>query len=278
MLRVEKCPFWFLFHESPAMPRIVVLYAILPLTAAFQAPVLYSRAVTSRTTVTACRELPSSGTKLDEFLTLLGRCYAGAGVAHAVDFATANALPAAAGLVPYTALPPAGQAMGVLWCLLGMVQPLATSRSSQETLAIAYGVYEIILTLAASTLTSDPDGTLGRLGAAAGLQAVVYFCYVELRRQSVEITEVDEQRSSAGKRRAPELRMLASKPPTKGSKAGARPAGKKVSKPTAEPRSVQQQLEDQFGEGAVKSFVILTGVLCYPLMAYGIAMKQSGMH
>lgn len=263
----------------PRMARVLVLCAMLPLTAAFQARMLSRRAVASRTTVTACRELPSSGTKLDEFLTLLGRCYAGAGLAHAVDFATANALPAAAGLVPYTALPPAGQAMGVLWCLLGMVQPLATSRSSQETLAIAYGVYEIILTLAASTLTSDPEGTLGRLGAAAGLQAVVYFCYVELRRQSVEITEVDEQRSSsAGKRRAPELRMLASKPPTKDSKAGARPAGKKVSKPTAEPRSVQQQLEDQFGDGAVKSFVILTGVLCYPLMAYGIAMKQSGMH
>ena len=259
--------------------RVLLLFlcAVLPLTAAFQASIT-RRAVTSRATVTACRELPTSGTKLDEFLTLLGRCYAGAGVAHAVDFATANALPAAAGLVPFTALPPAGQAMGVLWCLLGMVQPLATSRSSQETLAIAYGVYEIILTLAASTLTSDPDGTLGRLGAAAGLQAVVYFCYVELRRQSVEITEVEEQRSSAGKRRAPELRMLVSKPPTKGPQAGARPAGKKVSKPTAEPRSVQQQLEDQFGEGAVKSFVILTGVLCYPLMAYGIAMKQSGMH
>ena len=265
-------------HAHRSM-RVLLLFlcAVLPLTAAFQASIT-RRAVTSRTTVTACRELPTSGTKLDEFLTLLGRCYAGAGVAHAVDFATANALPAAAGLVPFTALPPAGQAMGVLWCLLGMVQPLATSRSSQETLAIAYGVYEIILTLAASTLTSDPDGTLGRLGAAAGLQAVVYFCYVELRRQSVEITEVEEQRSSAGKRRAPELRMLVSKPPTKGPQAGARPAGKKVSKPTAEPRSVQQQLEDQFGEGAVKSFVILTGVLCYPLMAYGIAMKQSGMH
>ena len=42
--------------------------------------------------------LPPSGTKLDDFLVLMGRCYAGAGLAHAADFATGNALPAAAGL------------------------------------------------------------------------------------------------------------------------------------------------------------------------------------
>ena len=44
--------------------------------------------------------LPQSGTKLDEFLVLVGRCYGVAGLAHGVDFATGNALPAAAGLGP----------------------------------------------------------------------------------------------------------------------------------------------------------------------------------
>ena len=258
------------------MRVLFLLCAILSPTAAFQAPMVAThRTVLPRATVTACRELPSSGTKLDEFLTLLGRCYAGAGVAHAVDFATANALPAAAGLVPFTALPPAGQAMGVLWCLLGMVQPLATTRSLQEVLAIAYGAYEIILTLAASTITSDPDGTLGRLGAAAGLQAVVFFCYVELRRQSLELAETEVQSSAGGKRRASGLQMMAPKPSKKSSTGSSRRRGEE---PKAEARSVQERLEDQFGEGAFKSFVILTGVLCYPLMAYGIAMKQGGMH
>ena len=76
-------------------------------------------------------QLPPSGTKLDEFLQLLGRCYAFAGAAHAVDFGTGNALPAAAGLPPFAAIGTLAQAMGVLWCLLGLVQLVPSERSQR---------------------------------------------------------------------------------------------------------------------------------------------------
>ncbi|GMH57984.1 hypothetical protein TrST_g7726 [Triparma strigata] len=133
-------------------------------------------------------ELPPRGTKLDEFLVLVCRCYAGAGLAHAVDFATANKLPAAAGLVPFAELPPLGQALGVLWVVVGVGQLAASeggSRAMQQAGLILYGAYEIALTVAAWSITNDPDRNLSRLGAAAGVQLAVAFCFVELRRQSM---------------------------------------------------------------------------------------------
>ena len=142
--------------------------------------------------------LPPSGTKLDDFLALMNKCYCGAGLAHAIDFATGNALPAAAGLEPFALLPPAGQALGVLWVLIGVLQPLAQTRAAQQAAVAAYGVYEIILTLAAQLATTDPDGLATRLGAAAGVQLVVGFCYFELRRQSIEAAA--EEGSAAGER------------------------------------------------------------------------------
>lgn len=141
---------------------------------------------TSRHVTATASQLPPSGTKLDDFLLLLGRCYGAAGVAHAIDFATGNALPAMAAVPPFQALPPAGQAMGVFWCLIGAAQPLASDRAQQKALAAAYGVYEILLTVASGAVTNDPEGTTVRLAAAAGLQAVVFYCYVELRRQSLQ--------------------------------------------------------------------------------------------
>ena len=192
--------------------------------------------------------LPLSGTKLDDFLVLMGRCYAGAGLAHAADFATGNALPAAAGLPPFALLPPAGQALGVVWVLVGLLQPLASTRAAQQAGLIAYGAYEIILTLAAWTATSDPDGNLMRLGAAAGVQVVVGYCFVELRRQSIEAAATE-----AGARgRSPPPRMMVGE------------------------QSFQQKMEAKFGKDVFKYFVIATGVLCYPLMAYGVAMKAAG--
>ena len=164
--------------------------------------------------------LPLSGTKLDDFLVLMGRCYAVAGLAHAADFATGNALPAAAGLPPFALLPPAGQALGVVWVLVGILQPIASTRAAQQAGLIAYGAYEIILTLAAWTATSDPDGNLMRLGAAAGLQVFVGYCFVELRRQSIEAAATE-----AGARggRSPPPRMMVGRPaprPGRGGKGG----------------------------------------------------------
>ena len=150
--------------------------------------------------------LPS--TKLDDFLVLMGRCYAGAGLAHAADFATGNALPAAAGLPPFALLPPAGQALGVVWVLIGVLQPIASTRAAQQAGLIAYGAYEIILTLAAWTATSDPDGNLMRLGAAAGVQAVVGYCFVELRRQSIEAAAP----KIGARGRSPPPRMMVGRP------------------------------------------------------------------
>ena len=40
------------------------------------------------------------------------------------------------------------------------------------------------MTVGAGMITADPDGQLTRLGAAAGLQAIVAYCYYELRRQA----------------------------------------------------------------------------------------------
>ena len=212
--------------------------------------------------------LPPSGTKLDDFLVLMGRCYAGAGLAHAADFATGNALPAAAGLPPFALLPPAGQALGVVWVLVGLLQPIASTRAAQQAGLIAYGVYEIILTLAASTATSDPDGNLMRLGAAAGLQAVVGYCFFELRRQSIEAAAAEAgARGRPVSPRTTPPRMLAGRPaprPGRDGKGGG-----------VEELSFQQRMEAKLGKDAFKYLVIATGVLCYPLMAYGVAMKAA---
>jgi len=112
-------------------------------------------------------------------------------VAHAIEFATGNALHAMAAVPPIQALPPTGQAMGVFWCLIGAAQPLASDRAQRKALAAAYGVYEILLTVASSAVTNDPEGTAMRLAAAAGLQAVVFYCYVELRQQSLQSAPVE---------------------------------------------------------------------------------------
>mmetsp|Transcript_4683 Transcript_4683/g.11585 ORF Transcript_4683/g.11585 Transcript_4683/m.11585 type:complete len:267 (+) Transcript_4683:79-879(+) len=212
--------------------------------------------------------LPLSGTKLDDFLVLMGRCYGVAGLAHAADFATGNALPAAAGLPPFALLPPVGQALGVVWVLVGILQPIASTRAAQQAGLIAYGAYEIILTLAAWTATSDPDGNLMRLGAAAGLQVFVGYCFVELRRQSIEAAATE-----AGARggRSPPPRMMVGRPaprPGRGGKGGS--AERSVGG-----QSFQQKMEAKFGKDVFKYFVIATGVLCYPLMAYGVAMKAA---
>jgi len=134
---------------------------------------------------------------VDEFLVLVGRCYGVAGLAHGVDFATGNALPAAAGLAPFAVLPPVGQALGVVWVLLGLVQPLASTRAAQQAGLVAYGVYEIVLTLASWPATTDPDGNLMRLGAAVGVQLLVGYCYVELRRQSLSVDQKPEGRTGS---------------------------------------------------------------------------------
>ena len=39
--------------------------------------------------------------------------------------------------------------------------------------------------------------------------------------------------------------------------------------------SFQQKMEAQFGKDVFKYLVITTGVLCYPLMGYGVAMKAA---
>ena len=42
-----------------------------------------------------------------------------------------------------------------------------------------------------------------------------------------------------------------------------------------ERRSLQQRLEERLGKGVFQSLVIATGVLCYPLMAYGVLAKMA---
>ena len=205
-------------------------------------------------------ELPPSGTKLDEFLQLLGRCYACAGIAHAADFATANALPAASGLLPFSQQSATGQALGVVWCLLGVVQLISNDRAQQQGLLAAYGVYEIVCTLAASTVSADPEGAPLRLSAAAGLQAIVAYCYFELRRQSLEAAALDRGPAIArrGGRRGGD---------------GSRMSLKQKPELPEPPKSFQEQLEKRFGKDLFRAIVILTGVCCYPLMLLGAINK-----
>ena len=230
----------------------------------------HTRRGASRPSLLSLAELPPSGTKVDEFLSLMGKCYCAAGIAHAADFASGNALPAAAGLGPFASLPMEGQALGVFWVLIGVIQPLASTRAAQQALVAAYGAYEIILTLAASTATSDPDGNLMRLGAAAGLQLIVGFCYYELRKQSLEAAAAEKKTSVAGRRQrigaAP--RMMASERPA----AKMRRGGKEPP-----PLSFQQKLEEKLGKDNFQAIVVLTGVMCYPLMAFGAIMKNGPM-
>ena len=196
------------------MPTRLLLLSLAASVAAFSpagklAPQIRAPSVVRGTHV-ALKELPPSGTKLDDFLQLLGRCYAVAGVAHAADFATANALPAMAAVPPFVSLPLAGQAMGVIWCLIGAVQPLAGDRPSRTALAAAYGIYEIVLTVASGVITSDPDGTAMRLAAAIGVQAVVASCYVVLKQQSIESAEAEQRAavvSTGGRSGLGRLRM-----------------------------------------------------------------------
>jgi hypothetical protein len=44
------------------------------------------------------------------------------------------------------------------------------------------------------------------------------------------------------------------------------------------PGSVQEKLETAFGPDLFRTLVVITGVLCYPLMLYGIAVKQGSGH
>jgi hypothetical protein len=193
-------------------------------------------------------------------------------VAHAVDFATANALPAAAGVLPFAQMTPAGQAMGVVWCLVGFAQLLGNDRGSRQALAIAYGAYEILLTLATGAVTSDPSNLPVRLGAAAGLQAVVYYCYVQLRQKSLD-ESADAQpapRASNRGRGAAAPKVLAARTRPGQTKSPVRGRGAPKAQP---PKSFQERLEDAFGKDLFKGLVFVTGVLCYPLILYGIVNK-----
>lgn len=259
------------------MPRCMLLVGWLAVATAFAPPVQAARSLRPRLVVPTVHalagpvDLPPSGTKLDDFLQLLGRCYAGASVAHAVDFATANALPAAAGVLPFAQMAPAGQAMGVVWCLVGFAQLLGTDRGSRQVLAIAYGAYEIVLTLATGAVTSDPGNLPLRLGAAAGLQAVVYYCYVQLRQKSLDEANAEAAPRASGRgRRAAAPKMMAPRTRSGQDKSPARGRGAPKDEP---PKSFQEKMEDAFGKDIFKGLVVLTGVLCYPLILYGIASK-----
>ena len=43
------------------------------------------------------------------------------------------------------------------------------------------------------------------------------------------------------------------------------------------PLSFQQKLEEKLGKENFQTIVVLTGVMCYPLMAFGAIMKNGPM-
>lgn len=221
-------------------------------------------------------ELPKEPTKLDDFLTLLGRMYAGASVVHALDFATTNALPALAGVPAFGEMTPPAQAMAALWCLLGFAQLLGSSRDSRQVLALAYGGYEVALVLATGAITSDPTNLPIRLGVAIGLQAFVYYCYVTLRAQSIEEAGTKELSPPQGAGRgsfSPKMMAPRTPPRGKGSRSLRDRGISRVSSEDQAPKSFQENMEKLFGRDLFQALVVLTGVLCYPLMLYGIATK-----
>ena len=59
--------------------------------------------------------------------------------------------------------------------------------------------------------------------------------------------------------------------------AGGRSSGRGGSKGSGEAQvgGLQQKLEAALGKELFQSLVVLTGVLCYPLMAYGVLTKMA---
>ena len=215
-------------------------------------------------------EVEPSGTRGDDLLLYTGRFYVAAGLAHALDFATDNRLLSSAGLGSFSELPPIGQALGVVWVLIGLAQPLGTTRAQRQAGVLAYGGWELFLALAGFLVTTDTSGELAWLKTAAIGQAVLGAAYLLLRTLSVSEThspasdDMVERTSS----RSTTPRMLAGRPPEGSRQRG---GGSRVERPSG----LQQQLEDALGKNAFRAIVILTGVMCYPLMAYGIAMKAA---
>ena len=148
--------------------------------------------ITSRRTasMSGMPEGESIGTKVDDLLIYTGRFYFAAGLAHAVDFATGNKLLSSAGLGSFSELPALGQALGVVWVLIGLAQPLGRTRAQRQAGVVAYGGWELLLALAGFLVTADPSGELAWLQTAAAGQLVLGIAYLLLR--SLSLSEKNE--------------------------------------------------------------------------------------
>ena len=113
----------------------------------------------------------------DDFLKFLGYFYATTGAAHTVDFATSNSLLSGAGLPPFGSLPLAARVACIIWCCVGVVQPLVTERRQRQALALAYPACEIGLAVATTAMSIDLGGHTRWLAAAAGAQVGLWYLY-----------------------------------------------------------------------------------------------------
>ena len=110
----------------------------------------------------------------------------------------------------------------------------------------------------ASDILALPAGSPTALGALLLLVLVVQWPWIS-RQHPAPLSVRPSARSA-------EPQMMA---------APKRSKGKRDSKVNEPAGSFQQKLESAFGKDVFKGLVILTGVLCYPLMAYGIIQKAA---
>jgi len=110
----------------------------------------------------------------------------------------------------------------------------------------------------ASNILALPAGSPTALGALLLLVLVVHWPQIS-RQHPAPFSARPSARSA-------EPQMMAAPKRSKGKR------DSKVSEPAG---SFQQKLENAFGKDVFKGLVVLTGVLCYPLMAYGIIQKAA---
>ena len=183
-----------------------------------------------------------SGTGLDNLLLYTGRFYCAAGLAHGLDFATDNVLLHSAGLGSFEALPFVGQAFGVVWVLIGILQLFTSTRAQREAGIVAYGGWELFLASAGFLITNDSSGEMAWLRMAALGQLLLGICYLVTRSMSAAKTESlsDEALSQNTEGQAQRLkvppRMLAGRQP-RGNGNGSESSG-----------GLQQQVEEKLGK------------------------------
>ena len=133
--------------------------------------------------VSAIKGMVAGTTPLGDFRELMGSLYGVAGLAHAADLATSNALPALAGAPAFGDLPPTGQALAAFWALTGPIAFVLSRKGAgyAEAGLVLYGATEVgLAALVTSVYATDAPTLVNSLG----VQAWVFGAWVWARSRS----------------------------------------------------------------------------------------------